>query len=217
MSSRSETMVSSRSDSSLLLFLGAQIDRAQPLALDLQPFEPPLDIGNLRQGVVGLQPGLADDQMRRRVERLAGCGPRPRGAVRRRRSAALRRGPHLARFGKRLDRRDAQPCRAGPAGFGLLQAVGGGLAQGLGLRKLRHQAATPRFDLVGRVFEPCPLGVGIVAPLVERDDLAPALSPRAIQLTRSAAMAASRRVRCSASRFSPSWRARASASAARSR
>ena len=37
-----------------LLFLGAQIDGAEPLALDLQPLEPPLDVGDLGQSGVGL-------------------------------------------------------------------------------------------------------------------------------------------------------------------
>ena len=86
-----------------------------------------------------------------------------RASTSRRRSSAAasrssERARHLARLGKRLDGGDGGLVVLGLLVFGLLQPVGGGLAQDFGLAKLRHQAAAPRLDLVGRVFEPGPLG-----------------------------------------------------------
>ena len=125
----------------LLLFLGAQIDGAQPLALDLQPFEPALDIGDIGQRAVGLQPGVADHQMRRRVQRLLHArldlAPPLVGGG----QPLLGAGAALARFRQRLDRSDRRLVALGLLVLGLLQPVGRRLAQGLGLRQLRHQRA----------------------------------------------------------------------------
>ncbi len=82
-----------------LLLLGAQIDRAEPLALDLQPVEPLFDLGHVGQRRVGVQLRLADRQMRRRVQHLLDA----RFRFRRRSSAAFSRSSARARPSRASD------------------------------------------------------------------------------------------------------------------
>jgi hypothetical protein len=87
----------------LLLFLGAQIDGAEPFALDLQPVELALDLGHLGHRVIGFQAGMADDQMRRRVQRFLDARFDLKPALVGRRQPFLGTGTGLARLGQRLD------------------------------------------------------------------------------------------------------------------
>ena len=180
----------------LLLFLGAQIDRAQPLALDLQPFEPALDLGDVGQRRVGLQPGLADHQMRRRVQRLLDARLDLAAAL-------VGGGQPLLGARARSSRASASAWIAAVAALssaawlvlGLLQPVGRRLAQRLGLGELRQQrAAALRRSRRARRPAPSSSACGLVAALAERGDLRARHSRRAAsRCARSAAMAASRR------------------------
>ena len=154
-----------------LLLLGAQIDRTQPLALDLQPVEPLFHIGHVGQRRVGVQFRLADRQMRRRVQHLLdarfGLATALVGGV----QPLLGAGASLAGLGQRGDRCGRGLVQRGLPGLGLLQAVGGSLAQRFGLGELAEQRAPPGVDLVGRIGQRFQFGRGLATALAERSDL----------------------------------------------
>ena len=96
-------------------------------------------------------------------------------ASRRRSSAALSRSSARARCS-----RDSDSCLDGGGGclvqlglpvLGHLQAVGGILAQGFGLRQLRQQRAALRIDLVWRLCQSLDFGHGLHAAGIQRSDL----------------------------------------------
>ena len=81
------------------LFLGAQVDRAQPLALAAQPFQRRLDLGQVRQFIARLDAGKFCDGRRLDLQHVvdfaANVGKPPLGAL----EALLGAGEFLARGG----------------------------------------------------------------------------------------------------------------------
>ena len=115
-SSRSPVSASRRSASSVGLRLGAQVDRAQPLALVAIALQPRLDVGELGQRRVRLEAGLGERlpsgaQFERLGDALGDFGD----ALARRRPRAPRRG-RAARAPRPAHRAPrARPCRPRPA------------------------------------------------------------------------------------------------------
>ena len=125
-----------------LLLLGAEIDGAQPLALDLQPLQPALDVARRRAadrrapGRCGGSPDAAA------CSAPPACAPRPRAAARRQPRAAPRRGRGSRAPPTAPGSRRPPPCRARtagsrPAAAGRPRPCAGASAS----RQLRHQRA----------------------------------------------------------------------------
>ena len=115
-SSRSATSVSSRSDSSCCSSSARRLtapSRSRSIFSRSSRRSTSADVG---QRAVGLQPGVADDQMRRRVQRLVDARLDLRAGARRRRSAAPRRGRGSRALRQATGSRRSPPCRARPAG-----------------------------------------------------------------------------------------------------
>ena len=153
------------------LFLGAQVDGAQPLALAPQPLEPLLDLGGLGQLGARLELGQLRHRLRRHLQHLADLagdvGEPPLGAL----EPLLGARRLLARGAGRLERGAGVAIGGRQRILGLGEAIGGGPAR----RFRRLDLADQRHALLGEglrgVGEARALGLGLLHAAFERGDL----------------------------------------------
>ena len=140
-SSRSVASVIVRGLDLAQLFLGAQIDRAEPFAVAAQLFQIGLDLGQRRQRRLRRDLGEAGDRVRLDLQHVADFAldvvePAPRAF-----HPLLGAGAGFARAGQRFQRDLRRAIGLGHRGFGGGQRVGGGAALGFGEFDLADQRA----------------------------------------------------------------------------
>ena len=197
------------------LFLGAQVDGAEPLAVAPQLFEPLLDRRDVGQLRAGRDLGKRRNVLRLGFEHLADFMRDVGGAAVRGLEPFLGARLFGARFARRLERGARGLVGFGERGLGRGAPVGGCALRGFGRLDLGDERAALLGDRGRRAFERAALGLRFV----ERSPASRPDRPRspcgASHSARSAAIAAIRRARNSASRASACASPRASASTAR--
>ena len=156
----------------LLQFLvGAQVDRAEALALAPQPLQGRLDLGDVGQRLVGLHLGKFRDRRGLDLQHLANFVLDVRVAPLGRFEALLRARQFLARGTRRFQRRAGVAVGLRQRVLGLLQAVGAGAAFGFRLLDFADQRVALLRELLGRVLQLRPVAFGLGAALLQRGDL----------------------------------------------
>ena len=176
----------------LQLFLGAQVDGAEPLAVAPQLVEPLLDRRDLGQRVARRDLGERRDVCRLGLEHLADFVRDVGGAAVRGLEPLL--GARLlgARFAHRLERGARRLVGLGERGLGRGAAVGGFAPRGFGRLDLGDQRAALLGERRRRAFERGALGLRFGRALAERRGLAGGAALRPSHSARSAAIAARR-------------------------
>ncbi len=217
MSSRSETIVSRRSAISVGLGLGAQIDGAEPLALDLLAVELALDVGHFGHRRVGLVLGAGERLFRRAGQRSS----RMRASISARRSCAG--GQPLLGSGRAP--RALPPVRRWPGGRPCRRWPDRSRPRRAGRRRLRRRSvavsissasAARRASISAGSSDSSPISsVHSSRRWRSVSSWRPAFSARSRHWPASLSIAASRRSRAAISRAKPSASARISAAAPR--
>ena len=154
------------------LFLGAQVDRAQPLALAAQPLQRCFDLGQFGQRLAGLdarpESATADGlDLQHVADFAADVGEPALGAL----EALLGAGQFLARGAGRFERGAGVAVGFGQRVLGLGQAIRAGAPRGFRVRNLADQALAFLGENLRRVFEFGAVALGLRDALVERGDL----------------------------------------------
>ena len=198
------------------LFLGAQVDGAKPLAVAPQLLQPLLDRRDIGQFRARRDLGKRRDVLRFGFEHLADFMRDVGGAAVRGLEPLLRARLFGARFTRRLERGTRGLVGFGERGLGRGAPVGGCALRRFGRLDLGNERAALLGDRRRRAFERAALGLCFRRSLAERRGLTGRARPcGASHSARSAAIAAIRRARNSASRASAWASPRASASVAR--
>ena len=198
------------------LFLGAQVDGAEPLAVAPQLFEPLLDRRDVGQLRARRDLGKRRDVLRLGFEHLADFMRDVGGAAVRGLEPLLGARLFGARFAHRLERGTRGLVGFGERGLGGGAPVGGRALRRFGGLDLGDERAALLGDRRRRAFERAALGLRFGRALLRASRPDRPRSPcGASHSARSAAIAAMRRARNSASRASACASPRASASTAR--
>ena len=150
---------------------GAEIDRAEPLALAPQALERGFDLGEIRQRVGRLDLGELRHRRRLDLQHVVNFAADIRKPALGALETLLGAGKFLARGAGCFERGARIAVGLGQRVLGLLQAVGAGAPFGLGGLHLGDQGAALFREYLRRIFQLGAIALGLGDALLERRDL----------------------------------------------